>query len=205
MMQTADLGYGNDGPERRRLNAPRDRCIPLQGEMWTRDVVVVDILTQDAPQVPFAEDDQVVQAFATDRPDDPLGVGALPMRLGHREELPDTDRPDDPPELVAVGAIPIRQQVARLSAPSAKGLPDLLGGPRGGRMGGDVEVNDAPAIVGENHEAEEKPEGGGGNDEEIAGGRGAKVIPKPRLKRPDGIVSRDNRAGVEARCPRARL
>ncbi len=87
MMQTAHLGYSNDGTERRQLNAPRDRCIPLQGEMWTRDVVVVDVITQDAPQVPFAEDDQVVEAFSPDRPDDPLGVGILPGGLWGGEDL----------------------------------------------------------------------------------------------------------------------
>ena len=63
-MQAADLGNSHDGTERRRLNAPQDRFIPLQREMGTRDVVVVDVVLQDAPQVPFAEDDQVVQALA---------------------------------------------------------------------------------------------------------------------------------------------
>ncbi len=113
--------------------------------------------------MPFAEDDQVVQALAPDRPDDSFGVGVLPGRLWGGEDLPDTDRPDDTPEFVAVGTIPIAQQVARLGAVSGKGLPDLLGGPRGGGMGGDVEVNHAPAVVGEDHEAEEQAEGGGGD------------------------------------------
>ncbi len=44
-------------------------------------------------------------------------------------------------------------------------------------MDGDVEVNDAPAVVGENHGAEEQPEGGGGDDEEIAGCREALPVP----------------------------
>jgi hypothetical protein len=35
-----------------------------------------------------------------------------------------------------------------------------------------------PPIMGQDDEAEEKPEDGRGDDEEIAGGRGAKVIPK---------------------------
>src|SRR6266849_3461510 len=177
-MQPADLGDSDDGTKRRRLNAPRDRRIPLQGEMWTRDVVVVDVVTQDAPQVPFAEDDQVVQAFPPDRPDDSFGVGVLPGRLWGGEDLTDTDRPDDPPEFVAVGTIPIPQQVARLGAVSGEGLPDLLRGPGRGRMSGDVEVEDTPPTVRQNHEAEEQAEGGRGDDEEIAGCRGPKVILK---------------------------
>src|SRR6266705_4599704 len=146
--------------------------------MWTRDVVVVDVITQDAPQVPFAENDQVVQALPAYRLDDPLGVGVLPGRLWGGEDLPDTDRPDDPPECLAVGPIPIPQEVARLGAVSGKGLPDLLRGPGCGRMSGDVEMENASPVVGENHEIEEKPEGGRGGDEEVAGCRGAKVIPK---------------------------
>ena len=35
MMEPADLGDGHDGTDRRRLNASRDRCIPLQREMGT--------------------------------------------------------------------------------------------------------------------------------------------------------------------------
>src|SRR2546425_9686756 len=169
MMQAADLGHSNEGPERRRLNAPRDRSIPLQGEMWTRDVVVVDVITQDARQVPFAENDQVVQALPAYRLDDPLGVGVLPGRLWGGEDLPDTDRPDDPPEFVAVGTIPIPQQVARLGAVSVEGLPDLLRGPGCGRISGDVEMEDTPPSMGQDDEAEEKLEGGRGDDEEIAG------------------------------------
>jgi len=45
-------------------------------------------------------------------------------------------------------------------------------------MSGDDEVNDAPPVMGQDDQAEEKPEGGRGDDEEIAGCRGAKVIPK---------------------------
>ena len=65
-----------------------------------------------------------------------------------------------------------------LGAVSGKGLPDLLRGPCCGRMSGDVEMEDAPAVVGENHETEEQAESGRGNDEEIAGGGVAEVVPE---------------------------
>ncbi len=51
----------------------------------------------------------MVQAFALDQPDGPLGVGGLPGGLDRGEDLPDTDRPDDLAECVAVGTIPIPQ------------------------------------------------------------------------------------------------
>ena len=75
MMQTADLGYSNDGPEHRRLNDSRNRCIPLQGEMGPGLVVVADVFAEDPSEMVLTEDDQVVQTFAPDRPDDSLGVG----------------------------------------------------------------------------------------------------------------------------------
>jgi len=50
-MQAADLGDSHDATERRRLNAPRHRCIPLQGEMRPGRVVVEDVLLEDLPKV----------------------------------------------------------------------------------------------------------------------------------------------------------
>src|SRR6266581_3109269 len=125
-MQATDLGDSQDGTERRRLNAPRHRCIPLQGEMRPGRVVVADVLLEDLPKVAFIQDDEVVEALTTDGADEPFGVGILPGRLWGGEDLPDTDRPDDPPECVSVSPIPIPQQVARLGAVCGKGLPDLL-------------------------------------------------------------------------------
>ena len=72
--------------------------------------------------------------------------------------------------------MPIPQQVARLGAVSGKCLPDLLRGPGCSRMGCDVDVNDAPAVMGQDDGAEEKPEGGRGNNEEIAGRYAAQMV-----------------------------
>src|SRR6266568_1046058 len=143
-MQATDLGYSHDGTKRRRLNAPRHRCMPLQGEVRTGLVVVAGVFPEDLSEMVLAEDDQMVQAFSANGPDHPLRVGVLPGGLGRGEDLPDPDRPDDPPELVAVSTIPIPQQEAMLGAVSGEGFPDLLRGPGRGRMGGDVDVQDAP-------------------------------------------------------------
>ena len=55
----------------------------------------------------LAENDEVVKAFSADGSDHPLRVGVLPGGLGRGEDLPDTDSPNDLPEFVAVGTIPI--------------------------------------------------------------------------------------------------
>ena len=41
-------------------------------------MVVVEIARKDPPQVPFVQDDDVVQALASDRADDAFYIGILP-------------------------------------------------------------------------------------------------------------------------------
>ena len=43
-----------------------------------------------------------------------------------------------------------------------------------------VEVDEPSALVGQDHEAVEKPEGDGGYDEEVAGRGAVKMVPKER-------------------------
>ena len=45
-------------------------------------------------------------------------------------------------------------------------------------MDGDVGVDDAPAVVGQHDEAEQEPDSGSGDDEEIAGDGVAEVVPE---------------------------
>jgi len=138
-MQAADLGDSQDGTERQRLDAPRDRSIPLQREMGTRDVVVV--------KVPFAEDDQVVQAFAPDRANDSLGVGVLPGGLRSGDGLLYAQPCYPATERIAVDGVTISEQVSGLGPFSREGFDDLACGPLGGGMGGDVEVKDASGLL----------------------------------------------------------
>src|SRR5881397_838567 len=111
-MQAADLGDSDDGTDRRRLNAPRDRSIPLQREMRTRDVVVVDVVLQDAHEVSFAEDDQVVQTFVPDRPYDSLNVGVLPGGLRSGDDLLDPQPRHSASKPVAVDGVTISEQIS---------------------------------------------------------------------------------------------
>ena len=53
---------------------------------------------------------------------------------------------------------------------SGKAFPDLLSCPRRGRMVGDIDMNDATAIVREDDEDEQDPEGCGWDGEEVHGG-----------------------------------
>src|SRR5436190_195271 len=62
--------------------------------MCPRLVVVVDILRQDLSKMPFADHDDVVQAFTSNRADHPLGIRVLPRRAERNDGLLDVQHPD---------------------------------------------------------------------------------------------------------------
>src|SRR5437870_1851110 len=61
--------------------------------MCPRPVVVLDVLQQDLEQMPFADHDDVVQAFSSNRADHPLGIRVLPRRAGRNDGLLDIQHP----------------------------------------------------------------------------------------------------------------
>jgi hypothetical protein len=155
-MQAADLGDSHDGTERRRFNAPRDRSIPLQREMRTRDIVVVDVFAEDLSEMILAEDDQVVPAFAPDRSDDSLGVGVLPGGMRGRDDLLDAQSRHPVTEPIAVDGVTISEQTSGLGPFCREGFDDLLGGPFRRGVSGDVDVQDASPVMGQDEDTEEQ-------------------------------------------------
>ena len=89
--------------------------------------------------MPFVDRNQIVQAFSPNRPDEPF---AKRIRLWEREWRP--DRPNA--EVLQRAVQGCREnRVAIVNDESVRmwfgeNLPELLGGPFGGRMGGHVEV-----------------------------------------------------------------
>jgi len=74
-------------------------------------VVVGEVPAQQALEMPFAEDDNVIEAFASNRPDDALGEGILPGCSWGDEDLAHSEAFHPPYEHVAVDGIPIAEQV----------------------------------------------------------------------------------------------
>jgi hypothetical protein len=72
------------------------------------------------------------------------------------------------PEGVTVDCIAVAKEVGRRGI-VWEGVDDLLSGPAGGRMLGDIEMDDSSAMMSERDENEEYAEPGGGNREEIEG------------------------------------
>src|SRR5215467_16220561 len=92
-------------------------------------------------QTSLVEHDQVIQALAADRSDDPLDVSTLPWGTRRRQHLLDAHRLDLLHELLAKDPIAIAQQVPWRGVPR-KGFSHLLRRPLRRGMYGDCKVQD---------------------------------------------------------------
>ena len=77
-MQPTDFWNFPDQSTLRPLNRPRYGAIPLQRSVRAPVMRVSEVLSQEPPQIPLVQDDHVIQALATDAPDEPLDGGVLP-------------------------------------------------------------------------------------------------------------------------------
>ena len=85
-------------------------------------------------------------------------VGALPGRVGRRDDLGHPHGPDLIHERVAEDAVPVPQQIARRRLPR-KGFAELLGGPFRRRVWGHADVKNAAAVMSQYQEDIEDLEG----------------------------------------------
>ena len=149
-------------------------------------MVIGEVARQDAPQVPFAEHENMIQALAADRADEPLREGVLPRIVGCREDFCDAHALHSVLELLAVDAVAIAEEIGRRGV-VREGLHDLLGRPLRGGVLGHVEVDDAAAIVGQRYEDEEHSQARAGDREEVDGDQVPDVVGK---ERPPGLGRR---------------
>src|SRR5467141_2919531 len=135
--------------------------------------------------VSFAEDEDLIQTLAPDGADEPLREGVLPRAVRRREDFTDAHALHALPEHVTVDRVAIAEEIGG-GGVVREGVHDLLGRPGSSGMLGDIEVEDAPAVVGEHDEDEQNAQARGGNSEEIDGDEVPDVIGQeraPRLRR----------------------
>ena len=111
-------------------------------------MVEIDVGTENAAQVPLVKDNDVVQALSTEGPDHPFGVGILPRTPRCGDHFFHIETAHTPAEDVTVDAVAIANQVLGRGV-KGKCLDHLLRGPLRRRMRRDVEMDDAPAFMGE--------------------------------------------------------
>ncbi len=84
MVQPANLRGRNDLAFGRRLNATWDRRVAIQRKMTSGIVIVVEVLGQDAVQMPFVEHDDMIQTIAAYAADTVADGGMQPGRHTRR-------------------------------------------------------------------------------------------------------------------------
>jgi hypothetical protein len=166
MMQAADFGTRDDRAERGRLDMPSNGRVLLERKVSASPVIVREIRREDSSKMTLAEDDDMVQALAPDRADEPLREGILPRAVRGRENLLDPHALHAVPKLLAVDLVTIAQKIGGRGV-VREGVHDLLGGPAGGGVLGHVEVDDPPAVLSEYDEDEEDAEASGRHGEEV--------------------------------------
>ena len=124
-MKTANLRYGNHGSEFQRLHGPRFRRVLGQREVRPAFVIIGQEGFHVPVQGSLVENDDVVEALATNRPDDAFHVGTLPRGSRRRQNFLDSHRFYFSRKLIAEDPVAVAKQVPR-DLLKGKGLPELL-------------------------------------------------------------------------------
>jgi hypothetical protein len=102
MVQATDFGDGNDPAEVPPLNWPAVGCILVEREVSARPVVVREVACEGAAQVPFAEDEDVIQTLTPNRADEAFRERVLPWAVRRRHDFTDAHALHALPEHVTV-------------------------------------------------------------------------------------------------------
>src|SRR4029450_7457767 len=105
------------------------------------------------PNQLFVEHDDVIEALQSDRADDAPREGILPGRARGDEDLANPQGVPPPYEHVAVDGVPIAEQVFGRGF-FREAFDKLVGGPGGGGVVGDVDMDKLSTIVSKDQESE---------------------------------------------------
>src|SRR5262245_56425280 len=89
VMEATDFGNLHDPACLGELDWPDIRRILVEREVRASPVIVREIRGQDAAQMAFAENDDMLQALSPDRADEPLREGVLPRAARGRQDFSD--------------------------------------------------------------------------------------------------------------------
>lgn len=132
-------------------------------------MIVVEVSDQDASQMPLAKDDDMIEALAPDRPNEPLREGVLP-RMRRRQDFSDAHTLETMSERLAVDRVAVAEKIGGGRVVPER-VHDLLGRPRGSGMLGYVEVDDTSAVMGKADENKGHPQARAGHGEEVSSAR----------------------------------
>lgn len=151
MVQTTEVRYGSDPAFSQ--NWPSQRRIFVQRQMTAGTIVILGVGAEYVAQMHFAENDQMVQTFPSDRSDQPLNIGVLPWRTWCRGTIPDPHSSDTSPEHLSVSAIAITDEESGRRVPR-KGLGDLPSDPVCRWVGSDRDMNQPAPVMAQDEKTE---------------------------------------------------
>jgi len=119
--------------------------------------------------------DHVIETLTANGSNHSLDTGSLPRRARCRQNFADAHISHLFSELVAEDSIAVAQQIAR-ELGEGKCFPQLLSRPLRGRVGGNVKVQNATAVMGQNQENVKNLKADRGHREEINGDQLLRMI-----------------------------
>jgi hypothetical protein len=131
-------------------------------------MVILEVISQEPPQMSFVQDDRMIQAFAADTPDEALHVGILPRTPRGDHDFLDPHVPHPLPKGGAIDTVPITQQKSRGFVPR-EGIHHLLRCPLRRWVFRDVEMDNAAPFMSQDQQHEEHFVGHRRHDKEIQG------------------------------------
>src|SRR5919202_6874780 len=154
MMQPTHFWDFPDQPKLRPLDRPRHRTIHVQRPMRAPVMIILEISSQEPPQMARVQDDHVVQAVAADTSDESFDVGVLPRSPGSNQYFFNAHMPHPLPKRGAVDTISVSQEIPwRLVL--GEGVHDLLHCPRCRGMLSDGNMDDPPAVMSQDQQDEQ--------------------------------------------------
>jgi hypothetical protein len=157
-----------DGVNLWPLDRPRHGTIPGQHPVRAPVMVIAAVCRQEPPPLSLMQDHHVVQARATETPDEPLDRGLPPRASWGDAHVSNAHMPHPLPKGGAVDAVPIAAEIPWRLVPR-EGVGDLVCGPFRRRMRGDMHGYETPPLVSEHHEHQEPCVGDRWHDQAIQG------------------------------------
>ena len=154
MMQATDFRNRHDSARVGKLDSPDIRRIFVEREMCASPVIVGKVADEDAAEVPFAQDQDVIQTLTSDGADKSLCKGILPGALRSCQQFSDSHALHALLKHVPVDAVAIAEEIERCAV-IRESVHYLLGDPVGSWVLGHVEVDDAPTMVSKDDENEQ--------------------------------------------------
>src|SRR5580692_1170425 len=138
-------------------------------------VVVTPIGSQGPAQMRLTKNDDMIQALAADRPDQPFGKAILPRRGRCGRLVPDAHGTQSAGDDAAIDPVAIADEVARSFIPG-KRLRYLACNPFCGWICCDVDPDEASAVEPDDDEGIEQVETDSWNNEQVHGGNVRRVV-----------------------------